>query len=114
MIHQRPLGNSFSKGRFLYALALPKNKNKSAFILYCARLIVSLDSPKILTLDNKINPHLFCIVLAYSYLCNQFERITKKLGKKNEKRFLDSRHFMRLHDAMDNRLHRQRACVHGR
>lgn len=52
MIHQRPLGNSFSKGRFLYALALPKNKNKSAFILYCARLFVSLASPKVLSLDN--------------------------------------------------------------
>lgn len=46
MIHQRPLGNSFSKGRFLYALALPKNKNKSAFILYCARLL-----DKIFTLE---------------------------------------------------------------
>ena len=69
MIHQRPLGNSFSKGRFLYALALPKNKNKSAFILYYARLIVSLASPKVLSFGNKNKsifilyfPHLFVLL----------------------------------------------------
>ena len=82
--------------------------------MYCSRLFVPLASPKVLSFG-KTNKKLFLFgfSLTYSYFCTKFERITKKLGKKNEKRFLDSRHFMRLHDAMDNGLHRQKACVHG-
>ncbi len=67
MIHQRPLGNSFSKGRFLYALALPKNKNKSAFILYCARLFVPLASPKILSFGIK-NKSIFILYFAHLFV----------------------------------------------
>ena len=48
----------WSFSHLIVTLATPKlltldNKNKKDFILYCARLIVSLASPKLLTLDNK-------------------------------------------------------------
>ena len=54
----------WSFSHLIVTLATPKlltldNKNKKDFILYCARLIVSLATPKLLTLDNESKKSLF-------------------------------------------------------
>ena len=48
-------------------------------IVYCARLFVPFVSQNVLSLDNKNkNKFLFCIVLAYSYLCSRLFETMKK------------------------------------
>ena len=58
---------------------IPRSENW-LFILYCTRLFVPLACrPKVLSLDNKNKKidFLFCIVLAYSYLCSGLWQTTE-------------------------------------